>query len=76
MAVNVFERVGFGIGYGHEFNHAIFGVAGHAGAFVEIVPAQEIFLDVVRHTAQCGRGAGFCDDGGHIVSAEEMGLDN
>jgi hypothetical protein len=66
VAVDVLERVGFGVGIRHQFDHAIFGVAGHAGAFVEIVPAQESRPGCSRHAAQCFASAGFSDDGGHV----------
>jgi hypothetical protein len=46
VAVHILEGISSGVGYRHQFDHTDGRVIGNTGAFVEIVPAQEILFDV------------------------------
>jgi hypothetical protein len=72
VAVHILEGIGPGISYRHQFDHTDVRVIGNAGALVEIVPAQEILLDVRSDTGDAFGDALAVDDFSHALSAQKQ----
>ena len=73
VAIDVFEAVGFGIGDGHQFDHALGRVVGHAGRLVKFFPAQKVVAYGLCHAgknrSQTPRLHNFC----HMLRAQKGG---
>ena len=75
VTVYVFEGIAPGVGHGHQFDDPDLRMIGHAGALVEVGPAQEVLCDVRRDTGEAFGDALPVDDLGDALGAQVPGID-